>query len=154
MSKKNFEDVEMVQATEEVVKDSKAKKAEAAKRFKERRAAEKEANTKDAAELIDLLKSQGSYDGLADNLKNFLNRLANPSRASGGSGRGEIFTALFGADPVVGTTIGLREAFEKTYKSTAELKRAVKNWASKGIVVEVANGATPMDTTFTLVQLA
>lgn len=153
MSKKDKNEV--MEPEMDFVADVDAKKEakrKAAKAFTERRKAEKEANVKDAQALIDVLKADGTYDNLDESLKAFLNRLANPTRAASGSGRGEIFTALFGAEPVAGTEIGLREAFEKTYKSTAELKRSVKNWATKGIVVEVIDGATPLDTVFKLVS--
>ena len=130
----------------------KAKKAEAAKRFKERRAAEKVAAVENSAKLIEVLKSNGAYDNLPEDLKSFLNGMANPVRAT--SGRSEVFTKLFGATPEVGATVTLKEAFERTYKSLADLKTNIKKWAATGTVVEVKEAANMLDTTFTIVSMA
>lgn len=139
-------------ATENKEAAFKAKKAEAAKRFKERRAAEKVAAVENSAKLIEVLKSNGAYDNLPEDLKSFLNGMANPVRAT--SGRSEVFTKLFGATPEVGATVTLKEAFERTYKSLADLKTNIKKWAATGTVVEVKEAANMLDTTFTIVSMA
>lgn len=153
MSKKNFDEVATTDVSvEDKAADFKAKKAEAAKRFKERRAAEKVAAVENSGKLIQYLQDNGAYEGLPEELKAFLNGMANPTRAS--SGRSEVFTKLFGANPTVGSSITLKEAFERTYKSLADLKTNIKKWAASGIVVEIKEEANMLDTTFTLVSLA
>lgn len=124
---------ETVAATEaEKLEKFKQQKKEAAKRFKERRAAEKENTIKTAQKFIESCKADGKWDAMADEYKQWLCNLANPVAAAGNE---PVFNKLFGANPEIGTKVTMREVFEKTLKGKSNIDNLVKKWAERGIVV-------------------
>lgn len=120
-----------------VVADAQAKaeaKREAARRFKERRAAEKADRIVKAKELIEVLKADGTYDKLSEDLKAFLNGMANPTAGSA-SGNSSLFKTIYGDNPQVGDAVTLKDIFNKTLKGKSAIDFYVKKWAEKGIVI-------------------
>jgi hypothetical protein len=115
--------------------DKKAKKLEAAKRFKERRA-------KEAAELRDAaikfrkeLESSGLYEKLSATAKDFVVKLTTEKTTTPGLGGPSVFVTLFGASAKVGDSITLETVFNKTYKGKSTMDILLKRWAEKGIKV-------------------
>lgn len=128
----------------------KAAKKAAAKRFKERRAQEKFNRIEGAKKLIDVMKRDGIWDKLDDECKGFVNGLANPVSAAG-NGTESVFTKLFGANPAVGASFTLYDAFNKTLKGKANIDHLVKKWSEKGIVVSFKkNDNNILDSVYTL----
>lgn len=119
--------------TDEAKEKFKASKKEAAKRFKERRAQEKEDRISGAKKLMEVMKRDGIWDKLDDASKAFVSGLANPVSNVGGNE--SVFTKLFGANPQVGASFTLTDAFNKTLKGKANIDHLVKKWAEKGTVV-------------------
>lgn len=141
-------EAEMTEA-EKLEKFKAAKKA-AAKRFKERRAQEKVNRIEGAKKLIDVMKRDGIWDKLDDECKGFVNGLANPVSAAG-NGTESVFTKLFGANPAVGASFTLSDAFNKTLKGKANIDHLVKKWSEKGIVVSFKkNDTNILDSVYTL----
>ena len=130
----------------------KAKKAEAAKRFKEKQKAEKEQITAMAKEIIDALAK--AKVNLKPEHAALLSKLANPTAQHSGGGQ-NVFNKIFGDNPKVGDKITVLQYMQKTFKAKAELDKRVKEWAAKGIVVEYKeNPANLADSTYTIVKLA
>lgn len=134
-----------------VVEDTKAKKAAAAKRFAENQKAKKAATQEAAKKVLDFLASKKIE--LPADLNKALNDIANPV-AQHSSGTSSLFTTLFGATPKVGTSVTLIDVFNKTFKGKAEIDRAVKKWAEKGIVVEFKQAAKLPESTYTIKALS
>lgn len=133
--------------------EQKAAKAEAAKRFKERRAEEAKARVENAKALIKYMQDKKIWDSLEQKFKDFLNGLANPvARTS--SGTNSLFNKIFGDSPKVGDKKTLMQIFEATFKSKADVDRQVKEWAKKGIVVEYTSAANTLESTYTIKALA
>lgn len=128
----------------------KAAKKAAAKRFKERKAQEKVDRIEGAKKLIEVMKRDGIWDKLDDECKGFVSGLANPVSAAG-NGTESVFTKLFGANPAVGATFTLSDAFNKTLKGKANIDHLVKKWAEKGIIVSFKkNDTNILDSVYTL----
>ena len=149
------EDIEMEPAgTEADVDDAQSKKEankEAAKRFKERRAAEKADRIVKAKELIAYMQDKGYWDELSDDLKDFLNGMANPGSAAGNS---SLFKTIFGDNPQVGESVTLQEVFNKTLKGKSNIDFYVKRWAEKGIVVSYeADAANLLNSKYVITAL-
>ena len=139
---------EMTEA--EKLEKFKASKKAAAKRFKERRAQEKVNRIEGAKKLIEVMKRDGIWDKLDDECKGFVNGLANPVSAAG-NGTESVFTKLFGANPAVGASFTLSDAFNKTLKGKANIDHLVKKWSEKGIVVSFKkNDNNILDSVYTL----
>lgn len=128
----------------------KAKKAEAAKRFKENRKAEAEARVKNAAELLKYLEEKKIQ--VSAPLTEWLKSMANPVKAS--SGVSNLFKTIFGDNAKVGDSVSLMDVFQKTFKSKAEIDRSVKAWAEKGIIVEFKQDADMIKSTYTIKALS
>lgn len=142
------EEVRMTEA--EKLEKFKASKKAAAKRFKERKAQEKVDRIEGAKKLIDVMKRDGIWDKLDDECKGFINGLANPVSAAS-NGTESVFTKLFGANPAVGATFTLSDAFNKTLKGKANIDHLVKKWSEKGIIVSFKkNDANILDSVYTL----
>lgn len=133
------------------IAELKAKKKEAAKAWKERKDKEAAARKETAAKLIEYLSNKKVE--LPEEFSKLLNDIANPTTHTSG-GIGSLFEKLFGSNPQVGQKVTLIEVFNKTYKSKAELDRAVKNWAEKGIIVEFKAAPNMLDSTYTITKLA
>ena len=132
------------------IAEAKAKKAEAAKAWKERKDKEAVARQESAKKLIKLLEDKKVQ--LTPELTDFLNGIANPKRAV--SSVNGVFAQLFGPTPKVGDKVTLKQAFEKTFKSAAELKRLTKSWAEKGTVVKFVSAANLLESTYVIEKLA
>ena len=126
-------------------------KREAAQRFKERRAAEKDERVKKAQSIKDKLISGGFYDKLDEENKAFLEELINGKTVVNNS---SLFNSIFGASPKIGDSKTLKEIFEKTLKGKSVIDAYVKRWAEKGIVVELNKDTTDiLNSTYTIVKM-
>lgn len=129
--------------------DFKAKKAAAAKAFAVRQKERKENLVKFAKEVI----ANKGFESLSAEAKKFFNDCANPVvRTTGGSTQSFI-NKVFGDTPKVGDTVTLLDYMKKTFKSKADLDKAVKLWAEKGIVVEFKAAANLLESTYTIKAL-
>ena len=127
----------------------KAKKAAAAKAFAERQKERKENLIKFAKEVV----ANKGFESLSADAKKFFNDCANPVvRTAGGSSQSFI-NKVFGDAPKVGDSITLLDYMKKTFKSKADLDKAVKVWAEKGIVVEFKAAANQLESTYTIKAL-
>jgi hypothetical protein len=137
--------------------DKKAKKNEAAKRFKERKQEREQQAYEGALKFRDELVKVGHFESLSQESKDFILLLCkDPSekRISSGFGGPSVFTQLFGDTPKVGQKITLYDAFAKTYKGKSTLDVWVKRWAEKGIVVDcVLNKADMAKTEYVIREL-
>ena len=132
----------------------KAKKAEALQRYKEKKAQAAIDRKANAEKLLGMLKDDGVFEKLPEDMQTFVTGLAAGNTSSGSNGRGPLFTALFGADAAVGTTITLAEAFNKTFKGKATLDYYVRRWAKKGIIVTfTADNANMLNSTYKIEQM-
>lgn len=153
MSKKDRSQLEGGTSPEETAEDFKAKKREAAARFKENKKKEKAERIEGARALVDEMKGAGLYDRLSASAQEFLNSLANP--ASGNAGTSSTFTALFGANPKVGDKVTLIEAFQRTLKGKANIDSYIKKWAEKGTVVSFQQDSADIrNSVYVIEQLA
>lgn len=126
---------------------------EASKRFAERRARNAARAQKAAAELLTYFKDSGKLETLSANARDFLSAAANPGKRRMFA-VSSIFTQIFGEMPELGTSLTLKEIFDKTLKGKSTLDAHIKKWASKGIIVECEECPnSPLDTTYTLVAL-
>lgn len=133
------------------IAEIKAKKAEAAKAWKQRKDEEKVARQENAKKLIKLLADKKVV--LTPELDAFLNDIANPKKGGSTSSSG-VLNQMFGATPKVGDKITLKQAFERTFKSAAEIKRLCKMWNEKGIVVKFTQNSNLLESTYTIEKLA
>lgn len=115
-------------------KDAKFKemKNAAAKRFKERRAADKAAQIEKATKFVEHLKAAKLFDKLTPEDQTFITSL---TVAKAPVQNGGLFTKIFGENPKVGDSVTLRGAFEATTKGKSTIDFYCKKWAEKGIVV-------------------
>ena len=148
-----FQTVEESELTEaERLEAFKAKKRAAAQRWKENKIKEKNDRVEKAKKFIEDLKSNGLYDKLTAEQKEFLGSLASSNNSNGSNS--SLFKQLFGDNPAVGDTITLRDAFEKTLKGKSNIDFYVKRWAEKGIVVSFSkNTDNQLDSTYTIEAL-
>lgn len=138
------------------VDSDKAKREEAYRNYKAKRAEKQKAAYENALKLRDELSKAGMLDKLSASAKEFVLSLCkDPSeRKSGGFGGPSIFSILFGDNPKVGQKITLEEAFNKTYKGKSTLDLWVKRWADKGIIVECTIDPVKMiNSTYTIKSL-
>lgn len=138
------------------VSDEKAKRDEAYRNYKAKRAEKQKAAYENALKLRDELSKSGSLDRLTAPVKEFVLSLCkDPSvRAKSGGGGSSIFSLLFGDNPKVGQKITLEEAFNKTYKGKSTLDLWVKRWADKDIIIEcVVDPVKMINTTYTIKAL-
>lgn len=127
----------------------KAKKAAAAKAFAERQKERKENLVKFAKEVI----ANKGFESLSAEAKKFFNDCANPVVRTSGSSNQSFINKVFGDSPKVGDSITLLDYMKKTFKSKADLDKAVKLWAEKGIVVEFKAAANQLESTYTIKAL-
>jgi len=139
------------------VDGDKAKREEAYRNYKAKRAEKQKAAYENALKLRDELSKAGMLDKLSASAKEFVLSLCkDPSERakSGGFGGPSIFSILFGDNPKVGQKITLEEAFNKTYKGKSTLDLWVKRWADKGIIVECTIDPVKMiNSTYTIKSL-
>ncbi len=145
------------QAQTAKVDSDKAKREEAYRNYKAKRAEKQKAAYENALKLRDELSKAGMLDKLSASVKEFVLSLCkDPSERakSGGFGGPSIFSILFGDNPKVGQKITLEEAFNKTYKGKSTLDLWVKRWADKGIIVECTIDPVKMiNSTYTIKSL-
>ena len=138
-------------ATKDAEKEAtfKAKKAEAAKAFTARQKERKEKLIKLAKDIIskDLL---GKFDA---ELQKFIQETANPSVSTGFGGT-SFLNKVFGDNPKVGDKITVLDYMKKTMQARAKLDKYVKEWATKGIIVECKEAANALETTYEIKKLA
>lgn len=127
----------------------KAKKAAAAKAFAERQKEKKENLIKFAKEVI----ANKGFESLSAEAKKFFNDCANPIVHTAGGSNKSFINKVFGDSPKVGDSITLLDYMKKTFKSKADLDKAVKLWAEKGIVVEFKAAANQLESTYTIKTL-
>lgn len=139
------------------VDGDKAKREEAYRNYKAKRAEKQKAAYENALKLRDELSKAGMLDKLSASAKEFVLSLCkDPSERakSGGFGGPSIFSILFGDNPKVGQKITLEEAFNKTYKGKSTLDLWVKRWADKDIIVECTIDPVKMiNSTYTIKSL-
>lgn len=137
-------------AAKDAAKDAefKAKKAAAAKAFNERQAEKKANLVKFSKELI----AKNLLDKVSPECKKFFEDCANPTVQRSGNGS-SFFNKVFGDAPKAGDKITLLDYMKKTLKAKADLDKAVKGWAEKGIVVEFKeDSANLLNSTYTVVK--
>ena len=143
----------VTEADVDAAQTKKEAKAKAAKRFKERRAAEKADRIVKAKELIAYMQDKGYWNELSDELKDFLNGMANPAAGSA-AGNSSLFKTIFGDNPQVGDSVTLQEVFNKTLKGKSNIDFYVKRWAEKGIVVSYeADAANLLNSKYVITAL-
>ena len=129
----------------------KARKAAAAKAFAERQAALKA----DRAEAIKELKALADAKKInLDTMPKTKAWIEKETAVRTGNGGTSFFNKVFGDSPKVGDKITLLDYMKKTLKAKADLDKAVKGWAEKGIVVEFKDAANMLEATYTIVKLA
>lgn len=134
---------------DKTVDDKKAAKAASAKAWSEKKKAEAVDRRKKAAQIIEKLKTQGFWDKLnADEKQFFIDEsVEHASTAS-------LFTKIFGNTPKVGDKITLKDFMEKTFKGKSQLEYYInKRWAEKGIVIETTPADDPRNITYTIKAL-
>lgn len=146
MSKKNVNEVAQDQnvevqgevaenealSEEEKLAKFKENKRAAAKRFKEKRAAEKAERIENAKRFIEEVKADGRWDTYSEQNKAFLISLTVES--VGGSNE-PVFKKIFGENPQVGDTVTLFTAMQKSLKGKNNIDHLIKKWAENGTVV-------------------
>lgn len=136
----------------DAAEDLRLRKREAAKRHKEKMKAEAEHRVECARRVKEQLEEKDAWDSLSDEMKEFIEKLANPTTTNNRTG---LFTQLFGPNPKVGDSITLQEAFAKSFKGEPTLLANMKRWAEKGNVVEYTEDTeNKLDSVFTIVALA
>lgn len=129
----------------------KARKAAAAKAFSERQAALKA----DRAEAIKELKALADAKKInLDTMPKTKAWIEKETAVRAGNGGTSFFNKVFGDSPKVGDKITLLDYMKKTLKAKADLDKAVKGWAEKGIIVEFKDAANMLEATYTIVKLA
>ena len=129
--------------------DFKAKKAEAAKAFAARQKERKENLVKYSKELIE----KKLLEKLSPEAQKFFTDAANPVAHAGGFGGATFLNKVFGDNPKVGDSVTLKDYMMKTFKSKSELDKRVKEWAEKGIVVEIKDAPNALDITYTIKKI-
>ena len=127
----------------------KAKKAAAAKKFAENQKKRKEDLIKFSKEVI----ANKGFETLSAEAKKFFSDCANPVVRTAGGSTQSFINKVFGDEPKVGQSITLLDYMKKTFKSKADLDKAVKLWAEKGIVVEFKAAANQLESTYTIKAL-
>ena len=137
-------------AAKDAAKDAefKAKKNAAAKAFAERQKAKKEALVKAAQEIV----ARKDFNTLSAETQKFIQDVLNPAKG-GSSGGSTFFNKVFGATPKVGDSVKLIDYMQKTLDGKTKLDKYVKEWAEKGIVVEVTPNAKIGDTLYTIKKM-
>ena len=130
-------EVDAEQTAAEKLEAFKQAKREAAKRHAEKVANEKVERREKCAAIIDYMKSQGYWDGMAEDLKQFLVNQSTAASSVTGNNQ-STFVKIFGSNPTVGQSISLMEVFQKTLKGKSAIDHSVKQWAEKGIIVSFA----------------
>ena len=128
----------------------KAKKAAAAKAFKERQTELKTERAKAIGELKAF--AEKNKVTLPASVVAWMEK--ETSGRAGGNGT-SFLNKVFGDEPKVGQSITLLDYMKKTFKAKADMDKYCKQWAEKGIVVEFkADAANMLNSTYTIKKLA
>ena len=132
--------------------DKKKAKAEAAKRWKEKKQQQAADRIESAKKMIGRLEKSGLFAKLDPEDQAFLKGLAEP-KAAAASGNTGLFATLF-PNAKVGDSITLDQVFAKTLKGKTNIDHYVKKWAEKGIIVECKEDKTDLrKSTYTIVKM-
>lgn len=122
--------------------DKKKAKAEAAKRWKEKKVQQAKDREEAAKKLVAKLEKNGMFAKLDAEDQAFLKGLAEP-KAAASTGNTGLFATLF-PNAKVGDSITLDEVFAKTLKGKTNIDHYCKKWAEKGIIVECKEDKTDL----------
>lgn len=132
--------------------EQKKAKAEAAKRWKEKKQQQAADRVESAKKMIGRLEKSGLFAKLDPEDQAFLKGLAEPKTAAA-SGNTGLFAVIF-PNAKVGDQITLDEVFAKTLKGKSNLDHYVKKWAEKGIVIEFKEDKTDLrKSTYKIVKM-
>ena len=132
--------------------EKKQAKAEAAKRWKEKKNQQAKDRVEGAKKLIAKLEKNGTWAKLDPEDQAFLKGLAEP-KAAAASGNSGLFATLF-PNAKVGDSITLDQVFAKTLKGKTNIDHYCKKWAEKGIIVECKEDKTDLrKSTYTIVKM-
>lgn len=132
--------------------EQKKAKAEAAKRWKEKKNQQAAERVAKAKEFIASLEKSGLWSKIRPEDQAFLKGLAEPKSVAA-SGNTGLFAVIF-PNAKVGDSITLDEVFAKTLKGKSNLDHYVKKWAEKGIIVEYKeNKADIRKSTYSIVKM-
>lgn len=132
--------------------EQKKAKAEAAKRWKEKKNQQAADRIEHAKKMIGRLEKSGLFAKLDPEDQAFLKGLAEPKTAAA-SGNTGLFAVIF-PNAKVGDKITLDEVFAKTLKGKSNLDHYVKKWAEKGIIVEYKEDKTDLrKSTYSIVKM-
>lgn len=127
-------------------------KAEAAKRWKEKKNQQAAERIEHAKKMIGRLEKSGLFAKLDPEDQAFLKGLAEPKTAAA-SGNTGLFAVIF-PNAKVGDKITLDEVFAKTLKGKSNLDHYVKKWAEKGIIIEYKEDKTDLrKSTYSIVKM-
>lgn len=134
----------------------KAAKREAAKRWKERKAKEKEDFLANVKALCEAFKSNGIWEKLTPEQQSFLDGCANPVKHKAASTKSSesVFEIVFGTEPKVGDKVTLIDVFQKTLKGKAQFDAKVRACANDGIIISYQEDAANLfNSTYTIEAL-
>lgn len=76
-------------------------------------------------------------DDVKDAVDGLMKRGKYESKGGFGTPQGpDTFKVLFGDTPKVGTVVTAQDMFNKVHKGLADMRKLIKKWAEKGIIVE------------------
>lgn len=131
--------------------DKKKAKAEAAKRWKEKKVQQAKDREEAAKKLVAKLEKNGMFAKLDAEDQAFLKGLAEPKAAA--TGNTGLFATLF-PNAKVGDSITLDQVFAKTLKGKPNIDHYCKKWAEKGIIVECKEDKTDLrKSTYTIIKM-
>lgn len=133
------------------IAERKAAKAKNAKRWAENKKAEREERTKNAQLFVKYLEERNQWAPLPDNLKKFLQDMANPVAA--GQHNNSTFRLIFGDNAKVGDSITLLDAVKKTLKGKSNIDFYVKKWAENDTVVEFKQAPNILESVYVIKAL-
>lgn len=132
------------------LEEQKKAKAEAAKRWKEKKNQQAVERVESAKKMIGRLEKSGLFAKLDPEDQAFLKGLAEPKVVSNNTG---LFAELF-PNAKVGDSVTLDQIFAKTLKGKSNIDHYVKKWAEKGIIIECKEDRSDLrKTTYTIVKM-
>lgn len=133
------------------LEEQKKAKAEAAKRWKEKKNQQAVERVESAKKMIGRLEKSGLFAKLDPEDQAFLKGLAEPKAAA--SNNTGLFVELF-PNAKVGDSVTLDQVFAKTLKGKSNIDHYVKKWAEKGIIIECKEDKSDLrKSTYTIVKM-
>lgn len=133
------------------LEEQKKAKAEAAKRWKEKKNQQATERVESAKKMIGRLEKSGLFAKLDPEDQAFLKGLAEPKAAV--SNNTGLFAELF-PNAKVGDSVTLDQVFAKTLKGKSNIDHYVKKWAEKGIIIECKEDKSDLrKSTYTIVKM-